>query len=169
MIIAIASVAAILIAGYFVYCLANIATDLYQLKVEMKRNMEERIADLLKQVEVRIVDRSKWIRENLREENQRSLGELRNALEDANRDGDERIAELRQQFAAFEERLSAMERRLEETATTPAKTAKSAPAPQPQSEPDPGNIEYIGDAADPGETPPIVAALETPPRRKAKG
>lgn len=172
LIISIASIAAILVAGYFVYYLASIATDLYQLKIEMKRETEERIADLLKQVETRIVDRSKWIRENLREENQRSLGELRTALEEAVRDGDERIAGLRLQLEAVEKKLAELAQPIQpETAeletATPAPQPESSPAPVP--DPVPNNVEYIGDAHDPATTPTMVAASETASRRKAKG
>lgn len=172
LIISIASIAAILVAGYFVYYLASIATDLYQLKIELKRETEERIADLLKQVENRIVDRSKWIRENLREESQRSLGEVRTALEEAVRDGDERIAGLRLQLEAVEKKLAALEQRAQ---AAPADTVNAKPAPPPEvaaasvPDPAPSNVEYIGDAHDPATTPTIVAARETTSRRTAKG
>lgn len=172
LIISIASIAAILVAGYFVYYLASIATDLYQLKIEMKREIEERISDLLKQVETRIVDRSKWIRENLREENQRSLGELRTALEEAVRDGDERIAGLRLQLEAVEKKLAELELNAGPE-TAEVETAKPAPQPEPppapEPDPAPDNVEYIGEAHDPATTPTMVAASETTSRRKAKG
>lgn len=172
LIISIASIAAILVAGYFVYYLASIATDLYQLKIEMKREIEERISDLLKQVETRIVDRSKWIRENLREENQRSLGELRTALEEAVRDGDERIAGLRLQLEAVEKKLAELELNAGPESAE-AETAKPAPQSEPPPAPVPdtatNNVEYIGDAHDPATTPTMVAASETTSRRKAKG
>ena len=142
LIIILASVAGVLVAGYFVYQLATIATDLYQLKVEMKKETEDRLTDMMRQVESRIVERSKWIRDNLREENQRSFAQLKSDLEDAINESEQHTQLLRQELAAVDKRLA----RLAADVTPPGPGGtKEDPEPGKPAAVDGGNVEYLDD------------------------
>lgn len=149
LIIILVAVAGVLVAGYFVYQLATIATDLYQLKVEMKKETEDRLSEMMKQVESRIVERSKWIRDNLREENQRSFAQLRSDLEDAINESEQHTQLLRQELAAVDKRLARLT--VDVKPAGPAGT-KEDPEPAKPGSVDGDNVEYLEDPEIPSGT-----------------
>tara|TARA_R110002110_G_scaffold129018_6_gene309001 strand:- start:1758 stop:2306 length:549 start_codon:yes stop_codon:yes gene_type:complete len=168
LILAVASIAAVMLAGYFIYYLASVATDLYQLKVDMKREVQERLSSLKQDVETRIVDRSKWIRENLREENQRSLGELRELVEKAFSESDKEVAQLREQIAELTERLARLEGDAEDGVETPdaEHQIREAPAQIPAAEQD---VSLAADKTGASKEPSPAASAEAPVRKINKG
>ncbi|MEQ8710690.1 MAG: hypothetical protein RIC36_17035 [Rhodospirillales bacterium] len=168
LITAVASIAAVLLAGYFIYYLASVATDLYQLKIEMKREVEERLRGLKQEVEARIVDRSKWVRENLREENQRSLGELRELVEKAFSESDREVLQLRRQIGELTERLAVLEHVAENGSEAPDKEMPVADlsVKAPASEQD---ISLAGEQAGPSRKPSPGDFAEAPVQKINKG
>lgn len=168
LIMAVASIAAVLLAGYFIYYLASVATDLYQLKVEVKREVEERLTGMRQEVEARIVDRSKWIRENLREENQRSLGELRELVEKAFSETDKEVAQLRDQIGELTERLAVLEGATEDGLETPdaEHQIREAPVKTPAAEQD---VSRAGDKAAISKEQSSAAPAGAPVRKISKG
>ena len=170
LIMAVASIAAVLLAGYFIYYLASVATDLYQLKVEIKREVDERLRVVKQDVETRIVDRSRWIRENLREENQRGLGELRELVEGAFSETDKDVAQLREQISELTARLAVLENEAQNRQLTEDEAQPVAEVPVPVKTPAAEqDISLADDKAGTLKEQPAAASDGAPVRKINKG